>query len=193
MQGTFKYGKRGGLLPMEFDPFKDIDCEASTDYEALTCTTPEQTLAILNQLEQPEFILTLLIAATALGISEALGLQWWDIEHDRNRIVVRRSWVDEIGACKNIHRKAPVAMHTVLAGYLLQWHRATVYGKAGDWVFASTKLKGAKPRCGSIASQTYLYPAADRAGVLPAVEEGDKDGKLLRTLYFACLVNLIKQ
>jgi integrase len=192
MQGTFKYGRREGLLPMESDPFKDIDCEASTDYEALTCT-PEQTLAILNQLEQPELILTLLIAATALGISEALGLQWWDIEHDRNRIVIRRSWVDEIGTCKNIHRKAPVAMHTVLAGYLLQWHRATVYGNAGDWVFASTKLKGAKPRCGSIASQTYLYPAAARAGVLQAVEERDKDGKLLRTRYFDCSGNPVKR
>jgi integrase len=75
MQGVFKYGRKEGFLPAEFDPFKDIDCEAASDYEALTCT-PEQTLAILNQLEQPELILTLLIAATALSISEALGLQY---------------------------------------------------------------------------------------------------------------------
>jgi integrase len=147
----------------------------------LTCT-PE-TLAILNQLEQPEFILTLLIAATELGISEALGLQWADIEHDRNRIVVRRSWVDEIGACKNIYRKASVAMHPVLAGYLLEWHRCTIYGKPNDWVFASMKLKGAKPRCGSIASQTYLYPAAAQAGVLQMVEERDRHGKRIRARY----------
>jgi hypothetical protein len=39
---------------------------------AITCT-PEQTLEILNQLEEPEFILTLVIAATGLSISEALG------------------------------------------------------------------------------------------------------------------------
>jgi integrase len=192
MQGAFKYGRKEGFLSADFDPFKDIDCEASSDYEALTCT-PKQTLAILNQLEQPEFILTLLIAATGLGISEALGLQWTDIEHDRNRIVVRRSWVDEIGACKNIFRKAPVAMHPVLAGYLLQWHRITVYGKPTDWVFASTKLKGAKPRCGSIASQTYLYPAAAQVGVLQAVEERDKDGRLIRTRYFDSAGNPVKR
>jgi len=183
MQGAFKYGRKEGFLPTEFDPFKDIDCEASSDYEALTCT-PEQTLVILNQLEQPEFILTLLIAATALSISEALGLQWGDIEHERNRIVVRRSWVSEIGDCKNVYRKAPVAMHPVLGGHLLEWHRETMYGKATDWVFASTRLKGAKPRCGSIASQCYLYPAAARAGVFGSVEERNKDGKLIRTRYF---------
>lgn len=192
MQGAFKYGRKEGFLPPEFDPFKDIDCEASSDYEALTCT-PEQTLGILTQLEQPEFILTLLIAATALSISEALGLQWGDIEHERNRIVIRRSWVSEIGDCKNVYRKAPVAMHPVLGEYLLEWHRETMYGKTTDWVFASTKLKGAKPRCGSIASQRYLYPAAAKAGVLRSVEERDTDGKLTRIRYFDMAGNPVRR
>jgi integrase len=183
MQAAFKYGRKEGLLPADFDPFKDIDCEASSDYEAITCT-PEQTLAILNQLEQPEFILTLLIASTGLSISEALGLQWADAQYDRNRILVRRSWVEEIGDCKNIYRKAPVAMHPVLGSYLKRWQKETVYGKPADWVFASTKLKGAKPRCGSIASQKYLYPAAAKAGVFRSVEERNREGKLLRVRYF---------
>ena len=29
MQGVLKYGRKEGLLPADFDPFKDIDCEAS--------------------------------------------------------------------------------------------------------------------------------------------------------------------
>ena len=146
-------------------------------HEAPTCT-PEQTLTILNQLEEPEFILTLLIAATGLSISEALGLQWADAEYERNRIVVRRSWVEEIGDCKNIYRKAPVAMHPVLGGYLRHWQTETMYGKPTDWVFASTKLKGTKPRCGSIASQKYLYRAAAVAGIFRSVEERNREGKL---------------
>lgn len=178
MQGVLKYGRKEGLLPSEFDPFKDIDCEASSDYEALTCT-PEQTLAIMNHLDQPEFILTLVIAATGLSISEALGLQWADVEYHRNRIMVRRSWVGEIGACKNDYRKAPVAMHRVLGSYLIEWQRETMYARPTDWVFASTKLKGAKPRCGSIASQSYLYPAAVKAGVLRSVEERNQSDKLV--------------
>jgi len=183
MQGVFKYGRKEGLLLAGFDPFKDIDCEASSDYEAITCT-PEQTLTILNQLAEPEFILTLLIATTGLSISEALGLQWADAEYDRNRIMVRRSWVEEVGGCKNVYRKAPVAMHPVLGGYLKHWQKETMYANPIDWVFASIKLKGAKPRCGSIASQRYLYPAAAKAGVFRSVEERNRKGKLLRVRYF---------
>jgi integrase len=58
-----------------------------------------------------------------------------------------------------------------------------MYARPTDWIFASSKLKGAKPRCGSIASQTYLYPAALKAGVLHSVEERNVDGKLV-TRYF---------
>jgi integrase len=75
-------------------------------------------------------------------------------------------------------------MHPVLGGYLLQWRKETMYAKPTDWVFASTKLKGAKPRCGSIASQSYLYPAAAKAGVFRSVEERDQSGKLVRVRYF---------
>jgi integrase len=192
MQGVFKFGRKKKFLPADFDPFQDIDCEASTDYEAITCT-PEQTLAILNQLDEPEFILTLLIAATGLSISEALGLQWGDVEYDRKRIVIRRSWVEEVGNCKNIHRKAPVALHPVLGDYLRHWQSETMYTKPTDWVFASTKLKGAKPRCGSIASQTYLYPAAVKARVFEAVEERSQKGEVIRVRYFDHSGNSIKR
>jgi integrase len=177
MKGVFKFGRKENLLPDQFDPFKDIDCEASSDYEAITCT-PEETLEILRQLEEPEFILALVIAATGLSISEALGLQWADVEYQRNRIVVRRSWVEEISNCKNLHRKAPVVMHPVLAAFLRQWHGQTPYAALNDWVFASTKLKGLKPRCGSIASQTYLYPAAAKSGVFDSVEERNGTGEV---------------
>lgn len=191
MQGLFKFGRLEKLLPSDFDPFRDIDCEASSEYEAITCT-PEQTLDILTQLEEPEFILALVIAATALTISEALALQWADVEYQRNRIVVRRSWVTEIGKCKNLHRKAPVAMHPVLAAYLKEWQAQTCYGAPSDWVFASTKLKGAKPRSGGIASQTYLYPAAVKAGVFHPVEDRNEDGKV-RVRYVDATGNPIKR
>ena len=75
-------------------------------------------------------------------------------------------------------------MHPVLGNFLAHWQSETMYGKSSDWVFASTKLRGAKPRCGSIASQTYLYPAAVQAGVFEAVEERDESGKIARLHYF---------
>jgi integrase len=192
MQGVFKFGRKEQFLSANLDLFQDIDCEASSDYEAITCT-PDQTLRILNQLKEPEFVLTLLIAATGLSISEALGLQWSDVEYCRNRIVVRRSWVSEVGNCKNGHRKAPIAMHPVLAGYLRRWQETTKFGKPTDWVFASVKLEGTKPRCGSIASQRHLYPAAVKAGVIRSVEERDGNGKLTSVRYYELSGNPVRR
>jgi integrase len=91
--------------------------------------------------------------------------------------MIRRSWVEEISNCKNRHRNAPVAMHLVLAGYLMHWQAASMYSASTDWVFASTKLKGIKPRCGSIASQTYLYPAAVDAGIFDSVSYRNENAK----------------
>ncbi|MGC2210923.1 MAG: recombinase family protein [Candidatus Korobacteraceae bacterium] len=73
---------------------------------------------------------------------------------------------------------------TLGVGYLQHWHRETMYAKSTDWVFASTKLKGAKPRCGSIASQTFLYPAAAKAGVFHSVEKRNRKGKIVSVRYF---------
>jgi len=45
-------------------------------FETFTLT-PEQACAVFMELEEPARTLTLLIAATGLRISEALGLRWW--------------------------------------------------------------------------------------------------------------------
>jgi integrase len=133
------------------------------------------------------------IMKQAMSAEAVLGLQWADIEHDRSRIIVRRSWVEEVGDCKNVYRKAPVAMHPVLGGYLQHWHGETMYAKPNDWVFASTKLKGRKPRCGSIASQTFLYPAAAKAGVFHSAEKRNRKGALISVRYFDLSGNPIKR
>jgi len=45
-------------------------------------------------LPEAERVLTLVIAATGLRISEALGLQWQDVDYANQRINLRRVWVD---------------------------------------------------------------------------------------------------
>jgi integrase len=63
-------------------------------------------------------------------------------------------------------------MHPVLAQLLKDWRAETPYALDADYVFVSKKLKGKKPRLGSMVEQDYLQPAAIRAGVLEV-----KDGK----------------
>jgi integrase len=57
-------------------------------------------------------------------------------------------------------------MGTLLADIMQQWQRETPYTEPADWVFPSFKLRGRKPRRGSIMAQDYLRPAAVKAGIL---------------------------
>jgi integrase len=65
-----------------------------------------------------------------------------------------------------------VAMHPALAEALQQWRRETVYGGDSDWIFASKRAKGLKPRSAGVAAQDYLRPAAVHAGAIDAGYRG---------------------
>ena len=168
MSQVYQHAQRYGLVPREMDcnPFHLVRCQCSSEYEARTVTT-QQTFAILSFLELLEATLTLLIAATGLRISEALGLRWSDLDYSKSCIHVRRTWLNGIiGPPKTKASRAAVPMHPVLAAYMLTWHKETVYGMPDDWVFASRKLKGTQPRTGNMLSEDYLRPAAVKAGVI---------------------------
>jgi integrase len=59
----------------------------------------------------------------------------------------------------------------VLAAFLREWQRQTVYCGPGDWVFASDRLNGKQPRTANMLVEDHLRPAAVRAGV---IKEGEK-------------------
>jgi len=121
---------------------------------------------------QPERTLTLLIAATGLRISECLGLQWADVDYDRQQISIRRSWTGgKVGKPKSAASKAPVPLVPLLAGFIREWQQETPYSQPTDWMFASTRLKGKQPRVANMLVEDYLRPAAVKAGVLV---EGEK-------------------
>lgn len=69
-------------------------------------------------------------------------------------------------------------MHELLAKVIKAWHAETPYAGPSDFVFASSKLAGKRPRMGSMIVEDYLRPAAIRAKVIE-VRDGknfDKDG-----------------
>jgi hypothetical protein len=53
----------------------------------------------------------------------------------------------------------------LLADCLRSWHRETMYARPTDWIFASTRSKGRKPRSSSMLTSDHLRPAAIAAGV----------------------------
>jgi integrase len=180
MGQVYKHAQRHGLLPRDegTNPMNFVRCATTSDYEA-TVLSPEQTFAVLEHLDQPEYTLALLIACTGLRQSEALALQWGDLDFKSHAINIRRSWVlAEIGKGKTKLSKSAMPMHPILAEAMQEWRRETLYHRDTDWVFASYKMGGKIPRCGSVAAADYLRPAAVASGVLKYEEMKDATGKV---------------
>src|ERR1022692_1643454 len=170
MACVYKHSQRHGLIPRTEDanPRKWVRCKTTSDYEPVILK-PEQAFSLAQTFPPLERTLTLLAAATGLRVSECLGLQWQDLDFENERIYVRRTWLDGcIGKPKTKASGQPVAMGLALADIMKHWHSQTAYAKPQDWVFASSKLRGKKPRTGSILVQNYLRPAAVKAGILAA-------------------------
>lgn len=178
MGQIFKHAQRHELIPATVgadgrptNPVLLARSESKSSYEAIV-VTPEQMVVILAQLNKPdtqlEWTLALLHAATALRPEEAFGLKWFDIEWNKGQINIRRGWSKgRMTEGKNEGSMTEVVMHPALAQALKDWRRESRYHRDSDWVFASTKAKGKKPRSAGVAGQDYLRPAAVKAGVIP--------------------------
>ncbi len=164
MSQVFKHGQRYELIPAAIDkngrptnPVLLARSEAGSDYEAAV-VSPDQMIVILGELNAPEtrleWTLALLHAATGLRPTEAFGLKWEDLDWEKGQINIRRGWSkgkETPGKTKG--SMTQVAMHPDLARALQEWRRESLYHLDSDWVFASTKLKGRRPRSAGVAGQ----------------------------------------
>ena len=176
MGAVYTFAQAEGVigLGLENNPLHYVKgFSAVSDYESITLE-PEQTYSVLEQLQQPEYTLLLLIAATGLRQSEALGLCWDSVLWGKSEIRIRQAYVHgnmQDGA-KTRASKSSVMMHPLQAEVMKAWHTATLYGKPEDYVFASYKLRGRKPRTGSMIVEDYLRPAAIKAKVISLDNQG---------------------
>jgi integrase len=66
-------------------------------------------------------------------------------------------------------------MRPALAEVLKAWQAETPYNEPKDFVSASSKLYGKKPRTGNMIVEDYLRPAAIKAGVITVRDGGTYD------------------
>jgi len=168
MHLVYLHGQRCNFIArqQEGNPMNWVRQRTISDYQALIMT-PQQAFDILLNIPEPRRTLVLSDAATALRVSEILGLKWMDLNFEDLVMHVRRAYVwGRFKVPKSKASRAPVPMHPLLAGFLLAWREKTAYSRDNDFVFPSTRLKGRKPLSASILVQKYLRPAAVKAGVL---------------------------
>jgi integrase len=168
MSVIYTRAQKYGLVPRSdsSNPVKWVEQSAKSSYKPIVLD-PATAAKIFEQLSGFELTLTILVAATGIRISEAMGLKWEDIDYQNKQINLRRVWVSDtiVEKMKTEDSEAPVPLTDLLAQHLRDWQRETVYGRPSDWVFASTQKKGKAPRSSSVLTWDHLRPAAIAAGV----------------------------
>jgi integrase len=168
MSVIYTRAQKYGLVPRSdsSNPVKWVEQPAKSSYKPIVLD-PTTAAKIFEQLSGFELTLTILVAATGIRISEAMGLKWEDIDYQNKQINLRRVWVSDtiVEKMKTEDSEAPVPLTDLLAQHLRDWQRETVYGRPSDWVFASTQKKGKAPRSSSVLTWDHLRPAAVAAGV----------------------------
>jgi integrase len=126
----------------------------------------EEIAAILAELTDPCRTVTLAAALTGLRKSELFGLQWHDVDFEKNLLYVRRSIVEQVvGQTKTAGSNRPLPLSVELSKALAIWKQTTPYTKSSDWVFASPNSRGLKPYWANTLLVRHIRPAAVAAGV----------------------------
>ena len=115
MHLVFLHGQRCNFLPrqQEGNPMNWVRQRTISNYQALIMT-PQQAFEILLNTPEPRRTLLLCDGATALRVSEILGLKWMDLDFDDLRIEVRRAYVwGRFKEPKSKASKAPVPSSVV--------------------------------------------------------------------------------
>jgi integrase len=125
----------------------------------------EQFAALLKELHEPFATMALLCVCLGLRISEALALQWADVDWLGSRLSIRRGIVQQhVDECKTEGSAKTFVLADDLLSRLKAWKQATQFRDAEDWVFASPFSIGRLPY-GYTATRCELARAAKAAGI----------------------------
>src|ERR1035441_1666437 len=117
MSIVYTQGQKYGLLPRSdsSNPVKWVEQSSKSNYKPIVLD-PTTAAKIFEALSGAELALTILVAATGIRISEAMGLKWDDIDYQSKQINLRRVWVnDTVVECfKTEDSEAPVPLTELL-------------------------------------------------------------------------------
>src|SRR6266568_1622582 len=84
--------------------------------------TPEEFMAIANELPEPYRTMAYIAGCLGLRVSEIVGLQWWDIDFERLEVTIRRKVaLQNIGKVKTKKSAATLPLDPEMATILLEY------------------------------------------------------------------------
>lgn len=125
--------------------------------------------ALLARLDSREKLAVAFAGWLGPRISEAFGLKWQDLDLETGAVSFRRGFVQgRVTPLKTEASRTNLPLPDELLELLRQWHSASPYNKADDWVFASPYTKGLRPFWPAQLLKTRIKPVALAAG-LPSI------------------------
>ena len=122
--------------------------------------TPEQFRDIIRRLPAHVNMVAITMACLSLRVSEALGLQWQDIDWQGKTVTIRRSaYRGSIDETKTSSSKAKLPLAALLAELLLAWQAQS----HPEWLFANPAT--GRPYMSPSQQQRWIRPAGEAIGV----------------------------
>lgn len=147
MHALVEFAMWAGMLDISRNPVSLVrNIGATRKVRKARSLTAEQFHALLKELHEPFATMALISVCLGLRISEALALQWADVDWLGARLCVRRGIVNQIAVDVKTQGSAKTFN---LAGELLErlkiWKQSSEFSGAEDWVFASPFKLGRLP------------------------------------------------
>ena len=122
--------------------------------------TPQQFREIAPKLPGHVDMIAMTSACLGLRVSEALGLQWSDIDWEHETVTIRRSaYRGAIDDTKNAPSKAKLPLHPTLTALLQDWKRKSEF----EWLFANPYT--GMPYMSPSLQQRWIRPAGEALGI----------------------------
>lgn len=139
MHGLVESAMWAGLLGISHNPISLVQNNGATRrVRKARSLTVEQFHALLRELHEPFATMAPLCVCLGLRISEALALQWADVDWLGSRLAVRRGIVEQVvGDVKTEGSARTFDLTSELLDCLKTWKQRSDFSGAENWIFAS--------------------------------------------------------
>lgn len=166
MHSLFEFAMFAGTLELGRNPISLVrNVGASHKVRQTRNLTIAEFQRLVEALPEPFATLVLCCACLGLRISEALGLQWQDVDCLGAQIAIRRSVVAQVvDAPKTQGSEKSISAASELLQRLQAWKQVTQFSSDTDWIFASPVKLGRLPYSYTGTSR-IIRRAAERVGI----------------------------